>query len=384
MSDNTTIPVRGERNVGMAIAKGLAIIAMVMGHADPPPFIAAFVYPWHMPLFFIAAGYFFSEKNIDSPWEFIGKRFKKLYMPFLKWSIMFLVLHNLWFYLGILNEEFGNWSGGVTHPYSWRDAISRLVMIVTSMSGYDEFMAGAFWFFRGLLVSSIVFLVVYRLLRLNTRMASTMCVLLICLGCVAFTALRLGFGVKLHYYPNGGWRETWGIFFFGMGFLFRRYESRIPSGWWLILCGFAVMCTAAYFNFRGMTNSGAWRDLWSLPVSGCVGFLTVYSLSRKLADGVAGAFAGGLLTYVGNNTMPVYVFHIISYKVVSLLKIWWYDLDFGHIGCHMVVHYNNTDFFFVLYSVVGVALPLIVDAVIKRTRNNSERLLAPFRTSSAT
>ena len=29
------------------------------------------------------------------------------------------------------------------------------------MGGYDEFLAGAFWFFRGLLVASIAFVALY-------------------------------------------------------------------------------------------------------------------------------------------------------------------------------------------------------------------------------
>lgn len=138
------------RNNVISICKGIAIILMVMGHAEPPTLISNFIYIFHMPLFFITAGYFFSRKYLDDPWSFCVKRFKGLYVPFLKWSLVFLVLHNLWFDLGILNEQYGNWTGGVTHPYTWSQFFQRLFMIVTSMSGYDEFMAGAFWFFSGL------------------------------------------------------------------------------------------------------------------------------------------------------------------------------------------------------------------------------------------
>lgn len=138
-----------KRNTVISICKGVAIILMVMGHAEPPDLISNFIYIFHMPLFFITAGYFFTRKCLDDPWRFCVKRFKGLYVPFLKWALIFLLLHNLWFEVGLLNERYGNWMGGVTHPYGRHEFFKRLFMIVTSMSGYDEFMAGAFWFFRG-------------------------------------------------------------------------------------------------------------------------------------------------------------------------------------------------------------------------------------------
>ena len=65
------------------------------------------------------------------------------------------------------------------------------------------------------------------------------------------------------------------------------------------------------------------------------------------------------LVFCGDNTLPIFVFHIISYKVVSLLKIWYYDLDFAQIGCHMVIHeHAKEDFFWILYTIVGVGIPL--------------------------
>lgn len=352
-----------ERSMTLSIAKGIAIIAMVVGHAEAPGLITNFIYTWHMPLFFIAAGYFFSEKWVDDPWGFISRRFKKLYIPFVKYSIIFLLLHNLFHYTGILNEEYGNWTGGVTHPYSLREHLQRLLQILTTMSGYDEFMAGAFWFFRGLLVASIVFLLAYRLLRRWKRweVSPTLATLIICGACVALVGLRLAFNLKFSHYPNGFWRETWGIFFFGAGFLFRRYEARIPAHWILVIVGVAAMTLFGWLHLSGMNNGGMYRDLWSLPLTGAVGFLTVHTLSRYIGMGAFGGGTAALLTYIGQNTMPVYVFHIISYKVVSLLKIWWYDLDFHQIGCHMVIHYNNSsDLFWVLYSLVGTALPLAV------------------------
>ena len=68
--------MESKRNTTMSIVKGLAIILMVLGHAEAPGQITTFIYLFHMPVFFMASGYFFSRKNVDEPWEFCRKRFK--------------------------------------------------------------------------------------------------------------------------------------------------------------------------------------------------------------------------------------------------------------------------------------------------------------------
>lgn len=347
------------RNNIISICKGIAIILMVMGHAEPPTLISNFIYIFHMPLFFITAGYFFSRKYLDDPWQFCVRRFKGLYIPFLKWSLVFLLLHNLWFDIGLLNEQYGNWTGGVTHPYSWREFFRRLFMIVTSMSGYDEFMAGAFWFFRGLLVASILFLVCYKTVYSKTRLGDVWGVVAVCLAALAFNAYRLGFGFRITTIANGGLRDVWGMFFFGIGVLYRHMEWRIGNRWWLSLLCLAVLCVGAWNHWCGMNNNGQMRDLLTLPLTGTAGFLLTKHIST-LIEGAGGRVAR-LLTYIGDNTLYVFIFHIISFKVVSLIKILWYGLDPAQIGCHMVIHFNNhEDLFWLLYTAVGTALPLTV------------------------
>ena len=128
---------------------------MVVGHSECPGALCAFIYEFHMPLFFITAGYFFSLRYLDDEAAFVKKRLKGLYVPFVKWSVVFLLLHNLMFDFGVMNEQYGNAGGGVTHPYTWHQIQQNLWNILTAMGGYDQFLNGAFWFFRGLLVASV-------------------------------------------------------------------------------------------------------------------------------------------------------------------------------------------------------------------------------------
>lgn len=355
-------------NTVISIAKGIAIILMVAGHAEGPELLTNFIYTFHMPLFFIAAGYFFIRRYLTDPWTFIAKRIKGLYFPFLRWSLFFLLLHNVWFHFGILNEQFGNWTGGVTHPYTLKSACHRIFLMVTGMAGYDEFMAGAFWFFRGLLVASVAFLLLYKLLDSRARLRPEACVAVICASIIALMALRINYCIKITTIPNGGWREMWGIFFFGIGVLYRKYESRIGDRYWLSTLCLLFLGFAATQHFRGMNNNAMPQDLWTLPLTGTAGFLLVHHVS-VLID-ARDTMLRRLLVFIGNNTLYVFIFHILAFKPVSLLKIWWYDLPFAQIGCHMVIHEHRPDLFWVIYTFAGVALPLLTLVAIRRAKGS--------------
>ena len=315
---------RKSRNTNLAICKAIAIILMCAGHAEGPTLLVTFIYLFHMPVFFIAAGYFFDKKYLEDPWTFCKKRFKGLYLPFVKWSLFFLVFHNFFFRIGLMNEQYGNWTGGVTHPYSWYQFWQRLVHIVFSMGGYDEFLAGAFWFFRALLVSSIVFLVLYLLLYNRRKWLNHGTVpVVIAVMAVGFAWFKVANHLSIITVVQGGIRECWGVLFFAMGVIYRRYE---PIG--MVVTSFIIV------------------------------FLMVHAIASWLDrhDGIVKRF----MVYCGDNTLYIYVFHIISFKLVSALKIWYYGMDWGQIGCHMVIHENSTtDLFWVLYTIVGTAVPLL-------------------------
>lgn len=364
------------RNTVISICKAIAIILMVIGHADCPAALSQFLYEFHMPVFFITAGYFFSLRYLTDEATFVRKRFKGLYVPFLKWSVFFLIIHNWMFDLGILNEQYGNWSGGVTHPYTWHQMQQSFWNMVFAMGGYDQFLCGAFWFFRGLLVASIAYLFIYKGVdKLVSRLPgvrndsnhwsrTTLVPVTVCVLMLLIAAWKTSEGLRVITLVQGGYREIMGTFFFGCGFLFRKWEqqylSHLKNGY--ITLGVTVLLAIVVWLFsQYLTANMNWRSsfeqfLW-LPVPALCGFLMTYHVSRWL-DRHEG-WLKRFLVFCGDNTLPVFIFHIISYKLVSLLKIWYYDLDFAQIGCHMVIHdHAQDDWFWVLYAIAGAGIPL--------------------------
>lgn len=355
------------RNTVISIAKGLAIILMVIAHAEAPGWLCRFIFEFHMPLFFITAGYFFSLKYLNDEATFVKKRVKGLYIPFVKWSVFFLLIHNLMFKIDILNEMYGNEMGGVTHPYSWHQMQQNLWTIFTSMAGYDAFLCGAFWFFRGLFVASILYLIIYKVLdsTVSSVRYKKAIPYLICVIMLLLCGWKTYEGLRVLTLIQGGYRDMMGCFFFGCGFIFRQYAKSYQSAikrYYAIFWTTIVFGVVVYLFSHYLTANMNWRSTYtqflSLPVPAILGFLMMYNISMLLDK--KDNWLKRFLVYTGDHTLNIFIFHIVAYKVVSLIKIWYYSLDIRQIGCHMVIHHNSQhDAFWVLYTIAGVGLPLL-------------------------
>lgn len=350
---------------------------MVIGHADCPPVLGSFLYEFHMPLFFITAGYFFNLKYLHDEKTFVVKRVKGLYLPFVKWSIFFLLIHNLLFRLNIINDVYGNGTAkGVAHLFSSYELQQNIWMVVTEMGGYDVFLTGAFWFFRALLFAGILYLVLFKLLTKipwlrmkDDHKTYNLIGIMVCVIALLLCLWKTGCNLKIYNIPQGGYRELIGTFFFGVGFLLKQNSRFLKANLWSFLFCFAVVAFFSRYAGASMAWNSSLYKFLCLPIPAVLGFLMTYQLSF-FVNKYDNRFRRFMI-YCGDNTLPVYIFHIIAFKLVSLLKIACYGLDFRQIGCHMVVHdYAYTDYFWILYAIVGVCVPLIVNKYYLQWKRN--------------
>ena len=73
------------------IARGIAVIAVVVGHIQPslcPEWLTAWVYSFHLPLFFIISGVLINVKKYPKFSLFAKKTFKSLFVQYLILSLM--------------------------------------------------------------------------------------------------------------------------------------------------------------------------------------------------------------------------------------------------------------------------------------------------------
>lgn len=356
-------------NNNISIAKAIGAIAMVIAHAECPGMLSSFIFEWHMPLFFIAAGYFFSTKYLNDWGTFVAKRFKGLYVPFVTWAVIFLLLHNVFFEIGLLSEHYGNAGGGVLHPDDWHSFCQNLWHIVFYMGGYDQFICGAYWFFRALLVASILYLLLYKLCRYITkgRIPHTRMPYLVVLLPLMLALWHCCEGLTIETVAQGGYRDLMGAFFYGIGVVFRlhseAYDNHVahrtlPNIIVALLTAAVVYFFASEYSSCMTYRADADKCLLLIPPA-ISGWLMVYNVS-VLIDRYDTILRRALI-YCGSHTLYILLFHVISYKLVSIVKILCYDLEWEQLGCHMVIHdYSKDDNFWILYSIVGVVVPLLL------------------------
>ena len=171
-------------------------------------------------------------------------------------------------------------------------------------------------------------------------------------------------GLKVVNLVQGGYRDMMGCFFFGCGFIFRQFVNKykqLASRYYASVWTTLLFALIVYLFSEYLTANMNWRSNYtqflSLPVPALLGFLMTYNISRWI-DGRE-SWLKRFLVFTGDHTLYVFIFHIVAYKTVSLLKIWYYGLDPRQIGCHMVIHeHSQEDWFWVLYTIAGVGLPL--------------------------
>ena len=76
------------------IAKGIAIILMVIGHTSIPDIFSRFIFAFHMPLFFIASGWT-TNWGKYSFMVFAKSKFKSIMVPFIIYSLIVLSVQTI-------------------------------------------------------------------------------------------------------------------------------------------------------------------------------------------------------------------------------------------------------------------------------------------------
>lgn len=127
----------------VSIAKGVGISLMVIGHSGSPELLFRFIYLFHMPLFFFLSGYLFKSDYLDKKKLFVQRRIKGLYLPYIKWQLLFLALHGLFYRWHFYAAD-----------YTVADYLDRGIRILLMYRG--EQLLGGYWYLSQAFISSIL------------------------------------------------------------------------------------------------------------------------------------------------------------------------------------------------------------------------------------
>ena len=131
------------------IVKGIGIVSIVIGHTCS---FGAYVYTYHLVIFFFVGAFFYSERKYKkAPFDYVGKVLKGVYFRYVLYTWLLILLHNF-------SVRFGLYQG--MGYYTVKDILCAMGNALTFQN--PELFGGALWFVPVyLVVLSLLAIIVY-------------------------------------------------------------------------------------------------------------------------------------------------------------------------------------------------------------------------------
>lgn len=338
------------RDATIDMAKALCIILMVIGHGCCGEYMFRFIYWFHMPCFFFITGWLLKDKYINNPKQGIINKFKGIFVPCIKWSIIFILLHNLFVPLHIYDSYI-----------SFSDSVKKIFHVLTFGSA-NEPLIGPYWFLTTLLFASsysIIYLnVLSRFNRLNIKW--------IVAGILIFLGLTFLFdarSITLHplCFQTAFYATAFTICGYLMHKLYIEDKFKIYNGYILLL---AIPMILAYVMPPHYMNTAESYQIVYYFIVAFLSIIGIYACAKYLS----GIRAFNFLNTVGANTLNILALHLLSLKIVFAIYLIavgeglgeLYDMEYRHIE----------DFpLWIFSAIAGVTIPLAVTFAWRSLRN---------------
>lgn len=339
------------RNKIIDIIKAFGIILVLIGHACVyDSYLRKFVYIFHLPLFFLVSGYLYNDNDSKDPWGFIGKKLKKLLSMYIIYNLFFVLFHNLFFKLGILQN---------TGMYNLRDYVVNFLNIFLFKS--NEPFAAAMWFIPVLIITLIMYnfitLFIYRKGILKSEVYRTWMIVFCALLGIYLNSRQINIG--LHY-------QTCfiAIPFIHIGQLYKLYfKNKIKPD--LFISFLIILNTLGFmFNVSGEVEF-AMNKFWNpilLYTLGTGMVYVTYSISYYIS--IYLSRTSELLEYIGKNSFHIMSGHLLMFKLLDYGIIMLYSKNYSILST-FPIGYNKFFIIYTILSIVGCLIILKISRYIK-------------------
>lgn len=357
---------RGDYQAWVDIIKGFAIIAVVVLHVncslltvESIPLKSVLGNSWHMPVFFLVAGFFLSWEKLHTPFSFSLHKFRYLYCRLLYFYVPILLLHNFFISVGLYSETVV-YGGKEMAVLSLADYARKLVEVVFFM-GREPY-ASPLWFvyvlFVGMIVISLFATVAHKILKDEARelwavgiVLSVLCSLSLYLSTVMeFTVPRLSV-----LFP-----AMWLVF---LGFLVRNYFKITFNKTCVAIVSTVVLLSVLLCNDERCMMTNHYSD--TVQLTAC-GLFALYPLAY-VAKRIEGSAFGRVVAYVGNKSFYVMALHLLSISCLAMLldKVFGWTLPIDVLGSQ-----TDSASVYLLLVAGGIGIPVAIawmfDVVKKR------------------
>ena len=333
-------------NNSVSFAKGIGIMLMVLGHTFFSAYGYAVIYMFHMPLFFFLSGYCFKKIHLEDFRNYARKRFSRIYVPFVKWGLVFLLLHNIFFHLNIYNDRYG-FEGEVSQLYGVSDYLKMAFLIFFCLSGNEQLLGG-YWFLHTMFFASFIF---YGLLKLKIPVVGGLIALLL-------SVLLYFKGIPvLNIYC--GAKEWLAVSCMMAGYLYKSYSiDKLVNNhiaYVIPVCALLVILGSIYWN--GEMINLKWTHTIPYFISAIAGSIIVMKVSKYMTEKTC--YISHFISNIGNMTLEILTWHFLCFKIVNLIIIAYYGLPIEHLAEFPVMKPYHVQGWWILYFIIGVFVPVV-------------------------
>lgn len=339
------------------VAKGLAIIAVVLGHAltsaenvaeIPHARLLNWISFFNVSTFFFINGFLYSEKSPEHPVKSIIKKLKAYYLPYLGFNLVFFVFNNLLVTMHFLKDDYR-----ISGVKAYAKALASILL------GKMQPLTGPMWFLRALIVMSVVYILVdcvsSRILGGRFRYYISG---IVALGLMLVTAF---YGLPNTFNVDAGFRYL-PVFFAGV--IYRRFDLNRFIGKAALAVFAATLTVSAVL--ANVTNVGL-KFTESYPLAFlalALSVLMVLAVSQLPIMSKVGVFS-----FVGQHSLYIMALHFFAFKFVSLAAMAVYGFDAKVLADTPVIrNMNLNDLWTLAYVIVGLVLPTGVSILVNKVK----------------
>ena len=346
-------------NSNITYAKALGIILMVWGHSGTFSYIRDFIYMFHMPLFFFCAGYCFKESYYHTPIKFVWRRVKGLWWPYVKWSALFLLLHNLFFTVGFYDTT-------SNHLFNKEELLQHATSIITTQ--WQEQLQ-PFWFLKALLFGSLIAYSILIVAHILNKTIGAICVKCGRKPCNCVLAFKLMGGAILtalmmrsFHFNNTSIdflfspRQFLAALLFLTGHIFAYLNVRKFGLPYIAIVSVSVFIGSRYWLMETAPNFYDNRILLQYTITAILGTWMIYSLPWQLM----GQRMTKVMQYIGTHTLTILTWHFLCFKLVSIAIIAIYGLPHEKLSDFPIISEYASKGWWVAYLLVGTTIPLLM------------------------
>ena len=317
------------------MAKGLAMILVMFGHAPISLRIQAVIYTFHVPLFFFMSGYLFSNVKYNNFTAFLKKRIITIGIPYFCFSF----IEYIYFFVANNKEN--------VSPLT-----SFIGTLIPLRYNNGTLHNGTLWFIACLFMCEMIFFLIVKYTKNDKRKIITCLVISAIIGGIynRYIGKPLPWSIDVAFIA---------VVFYGIGYLIKGIESKVSK---LVNIKYLVIflivnVIIGHLNIRYMnarvdmsaSEYGNFIFFYVAAISGIMASLIFCRLLPKLKT----------LMYVGKNSIIFFAFHqMIIYPIIDKLI------------AHISFFASQKSYIISLNGIIHVCVTLIVMIPIIYVINN--------------